>query len=99
MTEADIRAACEEAWERAYPDCRIAWMRNRFTRLLDAEAWLDAAMMLRLEGHRIKMTICEDGRSAADTWVHGADPDPVGPSPLYDTPAEALLAAIEKVRT
>jgi len=78
------------AWEHAYA---------RFTRLLDAEAWLDAAMMLRLPGHRIKMTICEDRRTAADMWVHGPDPDPVGPSPLYDTPAEALLAAIEKART
>jgi hypothetical protein len=97
-----MREKLEEAWERAYPDCRIAWMRNRFTRLLDAEAWLDAAMMLVPDGWGWSV---ERERPTRDCMASVSPPgtEPFGPGAYIveeaDTPAEALLAAIEKART
>lgn len=91
-----MREKLEEAWERAYPDCRIAWMRNRFTRLLDAEAWLDAEMMLVPEGWASEVTRHADGRGEAMMWPETPARTAWGTAP---TPAEALLAAIEKART
>ncbi|MEI6644081.1 MAG: hypothetical protein WCL10_18830 [Novosphingobium sp.] len=92
-----MREKLEEAWERAYPDCRIAWMRNRFTRLLDAEAWLDAAMMLTPKDWHM------DLRGVNSGWWCRINPTADGTTGEWDaycsTPAEALLAAIEKART
>jgi len=52
-----MREKLEEAWERAYPKDVCGWspapfsLRLHFTRLLDAEAWLDAAVLLVPEGY------------------------------------------------
>jgi hypothetical protein len=77
-----------------------AWDRRktRFTRLLDAEAWLDAAMMLLPEGWTGLIPVC--GGKDEEAWLWPKDGTMnKGHRCTADTPAEALLAAIEKART
>lgn len=108
-----IREKLEAAFEAAFPypgpdhylgeTIDWAWDRRKthFTRLLDAEAWLDAAMMLVPEGWNVDMGFrparalywAEMARSEHDPLLAGKY------SGRAPTPAEALLAAIEKART
>jgi len=103
-----MREKLEAAWNDAHNHEKAPWETlayaegvTRFTHLLDAEAWLDAAMML-LDGEtfwcvghdgegpdpsQFKATI---GKAVEDwiDWYHAVAP----------TPAAALLSAIEKAR-
>jgi hypothetical protein len=100
-----MRDKLEAMWREANPTPtdpaspeREVWFRTlvRFTRLLDAEAWLDAAVMLYEPGHEFmlswsRMSVDMGGNNwKASVNKHRAS---------APTPAEALLAAIEKVRT
>ncbi len=106
-----IREKLEAAWSATYDGSfdpvTGAWamtdsdVHDHFTRLLDAEAWLEAAMMLVPEGWNVDMgfrparNLCwaEMARSEHDPLLVGKY------SGRAPTPAEALLAAIEKART
>jgi len=86
-----MREKLEEAWDSIARERGLSWATantSRFTRLLDAEAWLDAAMML----WNGPVTISTNEPPAAT--VSGSSGWCYAP-----TPAEALLAAIEKART
>lgn len=91
-----MRERLEAAWLVAHPYPEMGDAIDRFTRLLDAEAWLDAAMMLVPEGWRVSLETLAD-ESVAHLWAYG--PTRSSGSIFAPTPAEALLAAIEKART
>ena len=80
-----------------------AWSKSgtRFHRLIDAEAWLDAAMMLVPEG--CVFSVMTDFGLPGRARIWGRVPLNSTPDRGWqadgDTPAEALLAAIEKART
>jgi hypothetical protein len=100
-----IREKLEAAWREANPTPldpkspeREVWFRTlvHFTRLLDAEAWLEAAMMLYEPGQELmlswsRMSVDMGGNN----WKASVDKHRAS----APTPAEALLAAIEKART
>jgi len=82
-----------------YTDEFKAWSKSgtRFHRLIDAEAWLDAAMMLTPKDWHM------DLRGVNSGWWCRINPTADGTTGEWDaycsTSAEALLAAIEKART
>ena len=94
-----MREKLEAAWESAYWAHAISIVyRPRFTRFLDAEAWLDAAMMLVPQGWTGLIPV-RGGRDE-EAWLWPKDGTMnKGYRCAADTPAEALLAAIEKART
>lgn len=79
----------------------LGWPKaDRFRRLLDAEAWLDAAMLLVPEGawFLLKNVMgpqpsCRD-LFVADVLFEGGKDRPIRLTTPHDTPAEALLSAI-----
>jgi len=94
-----MREKLEAAWNEAHNNEKAPWEAlvhapgiDRFIRLLDAEAWLDAAMMLVPEGR--EWTLQSHGGPGPMAFVAHCVRFQLG-----DTPAEALLAAIEKART
>lgn len=116
-SEEAIRKACEEAWDIIARERGLSWATanaSRFTRLLDAEAWLDAAMMLLPEGWRVN-SMGEYGNGMGD--LTGQCYASINPRDLSHLPytyeahvatvrradgptiEDALLAAIEKART
>jgi len=75
----------------------VAWgiwhnQRRKAREMLDAEAYLDAVMMLKPEGCRVRVDIMEDGCGGA--WVWWPTEYAGLTTPRYATPALALLAAI-----
>jgi len=86
----------------AYIPLRDDGHTQRFIRLLDAEAWLDAAMMLVSEGWSVSIGEMR-GINCWRGWLNDHN-TPDGKAVRHvdaeaPTPAEALLAAIEKART
>jgi hypothetical protein len=99
-----MRERLEAAWNVAHNNEKAPWhvMVNapgiiRFLRLLDAEAWLDAAVMLLPANTLWAVVDMEDGPIARVCWpvanggYLGGYIEATAP-----TPAEALLAAIER---
>jgi len=104
------RAMLDEAWEAihrgGYPPEWLAFInrRNHFTRLLDAEAYLDAAVMLVPEGWEYAIGtgraqhMTENGRKPW-AWVARSENFELPQSfHMAPTPALALLAAIMKAK-
>ena len=100
------RAMLEEAWANfmARPEPgnsgRYTWLslHERFTSLLDAEAYLDAAMMLAPEGWEWCIDNW-DGPSPTRCCAWGQFPNKgPGDNHYAETPALALLAAIMKAK-
>ncbi len=104
-----MREKLEAAWDTIARERGLSWASSnasRFTRLLDAEAWLDAAMMLVPEGAGLKLDrywiASVDGAVwSAHIFTGGIPSNPARVYEWHDapSPAEALLAAIEKART
>lgn len=90
-----IREKLAAAYD-AYIPLRDDGHTQRFIRLLDAEAWLDAAMMLSGDWELCLQRWPLGGWSVS-IWID-EQTEYVGDEVL-PTPAEALLAAIEKART
>ena len=106
-TPGDERRVLEALWHQIVPTKTFAWFKanvTRFTQLIDAEAYLDAAMMLVPEGaHQIVGGVrfsveCWAERGSyvhpphvrATAWVPGAE------RTYAATPALALCAAIAR---
>jgi len=98
------RAMLEEAWEAIHGGNPLWWNpadRFRFTRLLDAEAYLDAAVMLVPEGvwwvvsHVMGPQPMTRDLFRADVLVNK---DLTIREHIAPTPALALLAAIMKAK-
>jgi len=95
------RAMLEESWEAIHGGNPLWWNpadRFRFTRLLDAEAYLDAAVMLA--GDEAFWRVGHDG-AGSDPSMYKAEfiQFPLAPkSAVATTPALALLAAIMKAK-
>ena len=102
------RAMLEEAWKTIWPkpsddigtDVWLTWFNTltRFRRLLDAEAYLDAAVMLA--GDEAFWRVGHDG-AGPDPSMYKAEfiQFPIAPkSAVSPTPALALLAAIMKAK-
>ena len=108
-----MREKLEEAFDAAFPRYELAigftreeaitwatavYHRDHFTRLLDAEAWLDAAMMLVPDDWTGFVPV--RGGNGEEAWLW-----PVvgtmnkGYRTTAPTSAEALFAAIERART
>jgi hypothetical protein len=103
-----MREKLEALWQAVYPSAKFFDQWQRFDELLDAEAWLDAAMMLVPEGWlwSIKQLWDEPPVQASYVFINTYVPSGQGGlihtgefNALAPTPAEALLAAIEKART
>ena len=79
-----------ENWTPEY----TAWIEPswRFSNLLDTEAYLNAVMMLKPEGCRVRVDIMEDGCGGA--WVWWPTEYAGLTTPRYATPELAFLAAI-----
>jgi hypothetical protein len=99
-----MREKLEAVWVGSHKRLDCEWpvfcrQCDRFIRLLDTEAWLDAAMMLVPEGWFFQIKGFK-GNVLFNAWVR---PNQIGTekevSASGPTPAEALLAAIEKART
>ena len=97
-----IREKLDQAWITYKGSTYITDIKQgaelaRFIRLLDAEAWLDAAMMLVPDKAVTTLAMQQRWRKPVWTWGlndgHGVTHFGDG-----DTPAEALLAAVEKAR-
>jgi hypothetical protein len=94
-----IRDKLEEAWDSIARERGLPWATAnapRFTRLLDAEAWLDAAVMLSSDWELCLQRWPQSGWTAS-IWTD--EHTEYMPDEVLPTPAEALLAAIEKART
>jgi len=97
----DIRDSFEAAWEAIYGKDPLWWdpaLRFRFNRMLDAEAYLDAAVMLVPEGWEW----CVDNWDGPPptrwcAWGQFPNKGP-GDDHYAETPALALLAAIVKAK-
>ncbi len=101
-TEQSMREKLKAAWLTSHPYPEIGNAIDRFERLLDAEAWLDAAMILWPKTEKLRQMNfsgpCADDRK----WhlnIHGGKEGELHLVGRGTTPAEALLAAIEKART
>jgi len=105
MTPPEIATACESAGVEGQRELLMdAFVSIRpfdpqdfdaafaFREMLDAEAYLDAVMMLKPEGCRVRVDIMEDGCGGA--WVWWPTEYAGLTTPRYATPALALLAAI-----
>jgi hypothetical protein len=106
-----IREKLEAAFEAAFPfgthrqrgqtGAQSDRQRDKFRRLLDAEAWLDAAMMLVPEGwivDRLQQSAHSHAWCVRLTQANGGNVAIASVQGFASTPAEALLAAIEKAR-
>ena len=110
-----MREKLEEAWLPLHPKPELpyeatreqhhAWLeastaywqkRDRWLALLNAEAWLDAAMMLYEPGHEFMLSW---SRMSVDMGGNNWKASVNRQRAAGTTPAEALLAAIEKART
>lgn len=103
-----MRDKLEAAWEVVWPDIRFRpdaeSLANRFRRLLDAEAWLDAVVMLVPEGAcwTVARYWCDDlpleparyFADVGDLTALSAGEDGLIVEAIEATPAEALLSAI-----
>lgn len=94
------RAMLEEAWQAIHGGNPLWWNpadRFRFTRLLDAEAYLDAAVMLVPEGWGMALAVDPNGKTLCGLQrKNGAGY--ASASATAPTPALALLAAIMKAK-
>jgi len=108
-----MRDKLEAAWNALYPETgfqegglNLGLGRARFRRLLDAEAWLDAAMMLVPEGAcwTVARYWCDDlpleparyFADVGDLTALSAGEHGLIVEAIEATPAEAILAAILK---